>query len=216
MKKIITVLFMVLFIVILYETYAVFKARSETPKIFNTLLKSEKIKLQLLDLTQKQKTILLTIEDPNFYSHNGFDFKTAGAGLTTITQAMVKYLYFDHFEAGFKKLEQTLIAWLAVTPLISKDEQLTVFINTAYMGKVNGKQTRGFADASKAYYDKDFSTLNNDEYISLVALLIAPDTFHILKHKERNNERVKLIKKVLAREYKPKGLNDMLFGQVIK
>ncbi len=34
--------------------------------------------------------------------------------------------------------------------------------------------------------------------------------------KERNDERVMLIKKVLTCEYQPKGLNDMLFGQVIK
>ena len=216
MKKVIIALFMVLFTVFLYETYAIFKARSKTPEIFNTILKSEKIKLQLSDLTKKQKSALLSIEDSNFYTHNGFDFQTAGAGLTSITQAMVKYLYFDHFEAGFKKLEQTLIAWLAVTPLISKNNQLTVFINTAYMGKVDGKQIRGFSDASNAYYDKNFSELSDDEYLSLVALLIAPNTFHILKHKDKNDERVKRIKKVLSGEYQPKSLNDMLYGQIIK
>ena len=96
-------------------------------------MQSEKIKLQLTDLSKEQISALLTIEDPNFYTHNGFDFQTAGAGVTSITQAMVKYLYFEHFEAGFKKIEQTLIAWLAVNPLVSKDEQLTVFINTAYI-----------------------------------------------------------------------------------
>ena len=215
MKKILKLLLLALLVVALYETYAVLTARSKTPEIFNTLLKSEKIKLRLTDLSKEQITDLLTIEDPNFYTHNGFDFQTAGAGVTSITQAMVKYLYFDHFEAGFKKIEQTLIAWLAVTPLVSKDEQLTVFINTAYMGKVKEEQIRGFADASQAYYDKEFSTLTHDEYLSLVALLLAPNTFHILKHKERNDERVERIKKVLNHEYQPTGLSDMLFGQVI-
>ena len=74
---------------------------------------------------------MLTVQDPKFYEHSGYDFTTPGAGVTTITQAMTKYLYFKKFTKGFKKIEQTLIAWLAITPMVTKDEQLTVFINTA-------------------------------------------------------------------------------------
>jgi membrane peptidoglycan carboxypeptidase len=63
-----------------------------------------------------------------------------------------------------KKIEQTLIAWLVIIPLISKDDQLTVFINTAYLGYVNGKEIRGFAEASIAYYGKPFKELSETEY----------------------------------------------------
>jgi len=43
-------------------------------------------------------------------------------------------MYIYNFKPGFMKIKQTLIAWLAVDPLVSKDDQLTVFINTSYMG----------------------------------------------------------------------------------
>jgi hypothetical protein len=57
------------------------------------------------DLSKRQKEILIKVQDPGFYGHNGIDLSTPGAGLTTITQAIVKKLYFD----GFKPLIAMLV-----------------------------------------------------------------------------------------------------------
>ncbi|MGR8933877.1 MAG: transglycosylase domain-containing protein [Gammaproteobacteria bacterium] len=89
-----------------------------------------------------------------------------------MTQAMVKYLYFDEFRPGFMKNEPTLIAWFAVDPLIGKDKQLAVFINTAYLGHANGAEVRGFPSAAKVYCGKDFTELTDEEYLSPAAMLI--------------------------------------------
>ena len=113
------------------------------------------------------------------------------------------------------KIEQTLIAWLAVDPLISKDDQLTAFINTAYLGQVDGIVVTGFPTAAMVYFEKTFNELTNDEYLSLVAMLIAPDNFSVRYHIDKNRKRVELIKKVLSGEYHPKGNGDVYYGQSI-
>ena len=215
MKLFIKILLIALIVLSSYETFAVLKARSETKAIFSSALQPKNIKIKLQDLSKDQINALLAVEDPKFYEHNGFDFTTPGAGVTTITQAMVKYLYFKNFTKGFKKIEQTLIAWLAVTPMISKHDQLTVFINTAYLGTVNGKEVRGFDKASQIYYKKKFKELNETEYLSIVAMLLAPKTFNIKNQPKHNRERVKLIKKLLSGEYIPTRNSDMFYGQKI-
>jgi membrane peptidoglycan carboxypeptidase len=199
-------------IVIGYETVSVVVARHATPDIFQRILAEDK-GVVLSDIPAKRVDQLLAVEDPGFYQHNGVDLSTPGAGLTTITQAMVKYLYFDDFRSGFMKLEQTLIARLAVDPLISKDEQLTVFINTAYLGHVDGSEVRGFPSAAKVYFRKAFYELTDEEYLSLVAMLIAPNRFSVKYHPDKNRERVELIKMVLSGEYRPKGNRDVYYGQ---
>jgi membrane peptidoglycan carboxypeptidase len=181
--------------------------------IFERLLAEGSGVIGLRDIPAKRIEQLLAVEDPGFYEHKGVDLSTPGAGLTTITQAMVKYLYFDQFQPGFMKVEQTLIAWLAVDPLINKDDQLTAFINTAYLGHVDGIEVRGFPAAARVYFEKALDELTSDEYLSLVAMLIAPDGFSVKYHADKNRERVTRIKKVLSGEYRPKGNRDVYYGQ---
>ncbi|MHA1549133.1 MAG: hypothetical protein ACTSYE_09385 [Alphaproteobacteria bacterium] len=54
-------------------------------------------------LTDNQRAILLAVEDPAFDHHNGLDFSQPGQGMTTITQAITKFLYFDPFKPGLAR-----------------------------------------------------------------------------------------------------------------
>jgi len=62
-------------------------------------------------------------------------------------------------------------------------------------GNINEKPIKGFAKAARSYYHKSFTLLSEDEYISLVAMIVVPQTFHLLHHPEWNEERVRRIKK---------------------
>jgi membrane peptidoglycan carboxypeptidase len=136
------------------------------------------------------------------------DFSTPGAGITTITQGLVKHLYFDQFRPGIAKIKQTLIAIYVLNPLMSKEDQLRFFINTVYLGR----GINGFEQAAKVYFHKSFAQLTDDEYISIVAMIIAPETFNIEKFPARNRERVERIKRLVSGEYKPRGLFDLYYG----
>ena len=104
----------------------------------------------------------------------------------------------------------TLIAWLALDPMVRKQDQLTLFLNL--MGLGQGVQ--GFAAASRHYYHKPFRELTEDEYISLVAMVVAPRTFNLRDHPQRNALRVERIKALVAGRYQPKGLCDLYYGRL--
>jgi len=104
------------------------------------------------------------VEDPHSFEHGGVDFSTPGAGITTITQGLVKHLYFDQFKPA------------------------------------------------KVYFHKSFAQLTEDEYIAIVAMIIAPETFNIEKFPDRNKARANRIKRLISGEYKPRGLFDLYYG----
>jgi len=195
-----------------YCLAVVAKARRDTPGIIQAALAAEKITLTPVDLPRKRVDQLLKVEDPGFLEHKGVDLKTPGAGITTITQALVKIFYFAEFKPGFAKLKQTLIARYALDRLVSKQDQLTLFLNYAYLGNCKGEPMRGFTAAAQCYYNKKFHRLKDDEYLSLVALLIAPDTFSPVANPQANKDRVERIKKLLSGEYTPVHNMDIYYG----
>lgn len=198
---------------IIYNVIVVINARKETPLIVQKALQSAAMKLQLSDLTREQRHILLKVQDPNFYNHKGYDFSTPGTGLTTISQGLVKIYYFDNFKPGVQKIKQTLISRFAFDPLTPKDTILKLFINKVYLGHHQGKAVNGFEDASHLYYNKSFNQLSEEEYLSLVAMIRAPATFHCITNKNENHLRVSRIKKMLAGDYVPVDNSDWLYDR---
>lgn len=166
------------------------------------------------ELSPRQLEILIRVQDPRFFHHKGLDFSTPGAGLTTITQAIVKQLYFNPFKPGIAKVKQSLIARFIVHNFVSKQDQLTLFLNTLFFGRVDGKPVTGLASAAQAYYQCSVNDLTEDQYISLIAMIVMPGTFHLLEHPEWNAARVSRIKSVLAGEYQPRGFMDQFYGEL--
>jgi membrane carboxypeptidase/penicillin-binding protein len=212
--KIILFMAAVILAVLVYCCYVVIRARLDTPGILKKALSREFIRVEPADITKWQVDALLAVEDPNFYNHHGVDLKTPGAGLTTITQGLVKIFYFSDFKPGFAKLKQTLIARFALDPLVTKQDQLKLFVNFVYLGKCKDTPIHGFAEAAQCYYEKAVKQLTQDEYLSIIAMIIAPKNFGIEANPGANRERVSRIKKVLSGEYAPKGLMDVYYGQL--
>ncbi|MBF0502269.1 MAG: transglycosylase domain-containing protein [Candidatus Riflebacteria bacterium] len=212
-----TILILTVFVVIygVYLASEIYAARALTESKIRPMLTTPLIKLSKTDLSPRQLEILLKVEDPSFYSHNGIDITTPGAGLTTITQALVKVLYFDKFKPGIAKIKQILIAIFALNSMISKDDQLKLFLNFAYFGTNSSKEPiLGFADASEYYFQLGLVNLSEDQFISLVAMLIAPNVFNPLKNAKLNSERVERIRKLVSGQYTPKGVFDVYYGKI--
>jgi membrane carboxypeptidase/penicillin-binding protein len=200
----------VIFLFVVYYAWELYSAYRYTMEDVLPQEERADYPLQVTSLTDRQLEILLRIEDPKFYEHQGVDLSTPGGGLTTITQALVKHLYFDNFKSGIAKIKQTLIARYILDPLMPKDMQLRRFINTAYLGP----ESKGFEQAARHYFDKTFDQLSEDQFIAIVAMLVAPTTFNIEQYPERSKERVRRIKQVISGEYTPKGLCDLYYGKL--
>jgi membrane peptidoglycan carboxypeptidase len=208
----------------IYYGYAIYTADTYTHDIIAMDLKQsrwrspggtpQKFEIQSHDLNQCRREILIKVQDPGFYNHNGVDLSTPGAGLTTITQAIVKKLYFKKFTPGIAKIKQTLIARFVANNRISKDDQLTLFINAMYFGNCKEKPVVGLESAARAYYNRSVKMLTDDQYISLIAMLVMPGTFHVIDHPDWNRDRTNRIKALIAGRYKPKGLMDQFYGDL--
>ncbi len=197
-------------IIIAYYAVVMIIGYVQTPKLVAARTASAQMALAADQLSAEHLHILLTVEDPNFFSHNGVDLSTPGAGLTTITQALAKDLYFEEFRPGLAKLKQSLLA-LALDQRVDKWQQLDLFINTAYFGNHEGKPVHGFAAAARTYFNKEFAELTREEYIALVAMLIAPNDLSLAAHPDANVKRVRRIERLLRAECQPTGLRDVYY-----
>ncbi|MBN1950990.1 MAG: transglycosylase domain-containing protein [Bacteroidales bacterium] len=187
-------------------------ARGKTEKMVAEALASEQCTLDIAGISQERIAMLLSVEDPNFYQHKGVDFKTPGAGYTTISQGLVKLFYFKKFKPGIAKIRQTFIARYRFDSRVSKHDQLWLFFNYAYLGNDDsGAEIRGFDEASGYYFKTDFFSLTRDEYLALVAMLINPNQFRPDKFPEKNAERVSRIRELLAGNCVPTDFRDCCF-----
>jgi len=193
---------------IAYETYAVVRAKSRTPAVLAEAAKGE---LKLSDLPPRRIAMIVQVEDPGFYRHHGFDYSTPGASMTSITQSLVKHFYFAHFHKGFPKIEQTLIAWLVLDPTMSKADQLKAYLNFTYFGSIRGRPVIGYADAARTYYGRELGQLSDHEFVSLLAMTMAPNALDPLRHRTENAERVRRIEALLAGKCQPTGVRDVAY-----
>ncbi len=154
-------------------------------------------------LTAAQLDALLAVQDPRFFAHRGWD--VAGGTMTTITLALVKRLYFVTFRAGLPKIRQSLIARFALDRLVSKRDQLTLFINTVWLGTVDGKDVMSLAAGARAFYGKRFHDLSEDEDPSLL-VCDRPGALNPHADPRGNARRVLQIKRLLAGQSRRPGL----------
>jgi len=190
----------------LYEGYALFRAKQRTPAVLAAAAQGE---LGYGDLSARRREMLLRVEDPGFLQHRGVDFSSRGQGMTTITQSLVKRFYFDDFQPGFAKLEQSLIARFVLDPAMPKEAQLTAFLNHTPFGGVGGRPVKGFADAARTFYGRELAALSDREFLSLIAMLMAPARLDPRRHAAANAERVRRIERLLAGQCAPLGLRDV-------
>jgi membrane carboxypeptidase/penicillin-binding protein len=197
--------------VMLYVWNDVRIARGETQTKLASAFQTYGRKLAVQDVSAPRMVILLKVEDPKFFDHKGVDLQTPGAGMTTISQGLVKLLYFpDGFQPGLGKIRQTLIARYAFDAQVSKDEQLLLFLNASYLGTENGQAVHGFEQASQVYFGRSFVALSDDEYLVLVGMLIAPNA--LKPGSAASAERVKRIKRYLSGEVVPASVLDVEYN----
>ena len=80
--KIASIIFLFLVGVIsVYEYLAVRDAQRRTAQLFAPFLSANFKGLTWERLTHRQQQVLLKVEDPSFFTHDGLDYETKGAGL---------------------------------------------------------------------------------------------------------------------------------------
>lgn len=176
------------------------------------------------ELTPSQIQIVKKVEDPSFDTNIGVDMTTAGQGATTITQSLARDIYLNQKVDGLAGVPQSIfklvfnlfkkidlgrdVMALALHARVSREELLYLFINKSYLGNSDHAPVYGLQSAAKTYYEKDANQLTEFEFITLVAMLDAPEKYHVQDQHEANTDRSLRIQKILRNECRPAGLLD--------
>lgn len=153
------------------------------------------------NINQNLINAVISIEDKNFYNHNGFDylrilkalFKNIKKGkivegASTISQQYIKNAYLTFDKTWKRKYNEALLT-LNLETHYSKDKILESYLNTINYG--NGQY--GITSAAKYYFDKIPSELTIEEAILLSGIPKNPTKYNPLTNYEEAIKRAKTV-----------------------
>ena len=144
------------------------------------------------DLPQVLIDALIATEDVRFYSHPGVDAQSLLRGFygfitgnrlgggSTITMQLANNLSFDSDTVYMRKFKEIPFA-LQIQRELSKEEILTLYLNTIYFGS----GADGIGAAAAVYYGKEVSELTLAESAMMISLLPCPSACNPFADPER-------------------------------
>lgn len=140
---------------------------------------------------------IVSIEDKNFYKHNGFDFLriakamiiniTSGKikqGASTISQQYVKNLYLTFDKTWKRKIKEAFLT-IELETHYSKEEILEGYLNTINFGA----GCYGIKNASNYYFNKEPKDLTIEEATLLVGIPKSPTYFNPITNYDNSKSR---------------------------
>ncbi len=167
-----------------YSTYS--KALDEKPLIsrMEEIENSDNF-VSFNDLPKNYLNAVVAVEDHRFYEHGPIDIIAIGRAIwvnvsnwelreggSTITQQLAKNVVLSQEETASRKLGEVIAAF-DIEKNYSKDEILTLYVNTCYFGE----GYYGIYEASMGYYGKEPKDLNLDEATMLAGVPNAPSVY---------------------------------------
>lgn len=161
---------------------------------------SSKEWVNINNISDDLKEATISVEDKNFYNHQGFDFlrivkamminlknNKTSQGASTITQQLSKNLFLDFDKTWTRKIKE---AWITIRleSHYSKNKILEGYLNTINYGGIFGIE-----NASNYYFGKDSKDLNLAEASILAGIPKNPSNYSPLLNFEKAKERQKLI-----------------------
>ena len=156
--------------------------------------------VELDQISDYLKNATISIEDKNFYNHQGFDLlriikalyiniingKTL-QGASTISQQYAKNLFLNFDKTWWRKIQE---AWLTIRleSHYSKDEILEGYLNTINYGGIFGIE-----NASEYYFNKNAKDLNLAEASILAGIPKSPTKYSPLTNEQAAKDRQKII-----------------------
>lgn len=155
--------------------------------------------VKLEDIPKNLVNAYVSIEDKNFYKHNGINVKrTAGAvasyvfnggsssfGGSTITQQLVKNITGDNETKISRKVQEWNRA-IKTELVLSKDEILETYLNIIYVGP----NIYGVEKGAEYYFNKKVSELDLAECAFLAGINNSPNSYNPFG-KNDNSEKIK-------------------------
>jgi penicillin-binding protein 1A len=156
-------------------------------------------------MSDEIKNAIVAVEDKRFYDHQGVDYiRIIGAAIadiragelaqggSTITQQLIKNIYFSPEKSWRRKINEALIA-IQLERHYTKDKILEMYLNTVLFGS----GTYGIEKASQLYLGKNASDLNIPEAALLAGLVQSPEVYSPFNSIENAKQRRDLVLKLM-------------------
>ncbi len=170
-------------------------------KIIDDINKYNNQHISLSSLNEQTKNAFISIEDKNFYSHNGINIKRIGKatiknilsgklkeGASTISQQLIKNTHLSNEKTLKRKVKEIYLA-IQMEKEMSKDEIFESYLNVIYYGN----NIYGIENASRFYFSKPASDLNLEESATLAGLIRSPNNYCPITKKESCLKRRNLV-----------------------
>ncbi|QKS71133.1 PBP1A family penicillin-binding protein [Paenalkalicoccus suaedae] len=149
------------------------------------------------DVPDVLKDAVVSIEDVRFYDHFGVDLRRVGGavlanisngfgseGASTITQQVVKNLFFDFDKTITRKLQEQYLA-VKLEQQLSKDQILELYLNAIYFS--DGRY--GVVEAANYYFSKELNELTIEDAALLAGIPQRPNAHNPITNPEQAEAR---------------------------
>ncbi|MFD1006582.1 penicillin-binding protein 1B [Oceanisphaera ostreae] len=174
--------------------------------------REDRLLVRLDQVPELLKTALITVEDRDFYEHDGVSpmailralVVNIKAGRTvqggsTLTQQLAKNFFLTQDRSLWRKAQEAYMA-LIIDFRYEKDEILEAYFNEVYLGQNGGQGVYGFGLASYFYFGVPLNELNPDQIALMVALVKGPSYYDPWRNTERAQSRRDLVLRLLAND----------------
>ena len=157
--------------------------------------------VSLDDISEHLIQAVISVEDKNFYTHQGFDYlriakamllniknKSIVQGASTISQQYIKNMYLDFDKTWSRKIEEAFLT-LELEVHYDKDEILEGYLNTINFGAGN----YGIMNASLYYFNKEAKNLTLEEAIMLAGIPKNPSNFNPVTNYDNCIKRARVV-----------------------
>lgn len=179
------------------------------PELVTSLFDSEqRSKRQVVKYNEIPKVMVdavLAIEDRRFFEHGGVNFirmfeagwvdlirQRHEQGGSTITMQLSRGFFLTPEKTIRRKLTEMLIAE-EMEQKFSKQQIFEFYANWVNLGQRGSFGISGFAEASKAYFNKDLKDISLPEAALLAGIIQGPSRLSPYRHPERALERRNLV-----------------------
>jgi len=178
------------------------------PPLLTSLDSEERAKRQVVKYNDIPKLLVkavTSIEDRKFFEHSGINYmRLVGAawadlrsggksqGASTITMQISRGFFLSSQKTLKRKLTEMLIA-IELEQKLSKEQIFELYANQVDMGQRGSFTIHGFAEASRAYFNKDMQSLTLPEAALLAGLVQRPSYLNPYRHPERALDRRNLV-----------------------
>ncbi len=164
----------------------------------------------LSDIPVSLRLAFMAIEDSQFLEHHGVSLRGTVRALykdllamkwvqggSTITQQLMKNLFFSRDKVITRKLKEALYAFVAESRF-EKEVILEAYLNEVYLGQWNTHEIHGVSEASQYYFSRPVFDLSVAESATLAAMVQGPGIYNPHKYPDRLLERRNVVLKKMA------------------